>query len=241
MKTIQLSIFAVLLFILSNTAVAQNVSTAANPKAKSDQVEKKSSGGQSGVSEGLGTYIQRNDIKGEKGSIFMGENWPLGLIVLKNGKIIDNYNLRYNLLADQMQFIAAKDTLAFASPGEIETVMFDGHTFVFQTYVCDQSLKQGYFEILEHGNNKLLLKRAVTYHLNNNDALAKNDFVIENCYFIAKGNKPAEKIACNKKKVLAVLDSHKPEIEVYLKKTGNKVKNETDLRQLVAYYNSLTE
>lgn len=243
MKTIEITFFAVLLLCISNMAVGQNVGKKANPKVISAQKQETTTGGgQVGVNQGSSSLLFYSDLKGEKSSIYLGEDWPLGTIVLRNGKIIDNYNLRYNLLADQMQFIAAGDTLAFATPSEIETVMFDGQSFVYCTYLCDKSLKQGYFEILEPGNNKLLLKRMVTYHLNNGDNVdSKGEFLISSCYFIAKGNQPAEKIACNKKKALMVLDEHKSEIQAYVKKTGNKVKTEDELRKLVVYYNSLME
>lgn len=242
MKTIKFSIFAVLLLCISNICAAQNTNAGSNPKTISTKSEVVKGENQTFATKGSGNLLFSSDLKGEQGSIYLGEDWPLGSIVLKNGKIIDNYNLRYNLLSDQMQFIAAGDTLAFASPSEIETIVFDGQSFIYSTYICDNSLKQGYFEILEPGNNKLLLKRMVIYHLNEDaNTQEEGTFLVESCYFISKGNKPAEKIACNRKKVFTVLDEHKKEMDEYLKNSGNRVKTESDLRQLVVYYNSLSE
>lgn len=242
MKTHFFSLLAVLILLVCIDTAAQIAGTNKNPKVESSTAIKSSVSSQANTTPSSGSILFRNELKGVKSKIFLGENWPLGTIVLQNGSIIDNYNLRYNILADQMQFIAAGDTLAFANPTEIQTVMFDGHSFVYCTYVCDNSLKQGFFEILEHGRNKLLLKRMVMYHIEDVEKADKDgDYLVENCFFIEKGNSPAEKIACNKKKALNVLSNHAPEIKSYMKKTGNKVKTVDDLRKLVAYYNSLEE
>lgn len=193
---------------------------------------------------GGGSPGQHIELNGTEGCIYVGENWPTGVITLNNGGTIDNYFLRYNILADQMQFVAAKDTLAFASPQEISTITFDGHTFVYEAFQCDNAIRQGYFELIEPGKNKLLLKRMVTYQLQDESSLSKGNkikYLIDDCYFIAKAGKPASKVMCNRKSALTFLNDHKREIEEYLRITGNKVKTPADLKKLVAYYNALDE
>ncbi len=183
-------------------------------------------------------------LAGVEGEIFVGSNWPAGTIVLRNGGIIDNYNLRYNIMTDQMQFIHGMDTLAFASPEELSTLTFDGHTFIYEPYVCDNSVRSGYFELIEPGKNKLLLKRLVTYEKpdpKQPDNNAANTYYIDECYFVSKAGNPANKMICSRKSVLSVLDDHDDEIKDYLRITGNKVRTIDDLKKLVSYYNSLDE
>jgi hypothetical protein len=181
---------------------------------------------------------------GIEGEAFIGSDWPAGIIVLSNGGTIDNYFLRYNILEDQMQFISGKDTLAFASPQELNTISFGNHTFIYETFQCENTIRKGYFELIEPGKNKLLLKRVITTEINIESSNANSQekkYFVDNCYFISKPGQPASKLMCNRKSALAVLNEHSNEIEEYLRVTGNKVKTPDDLKKLVAYYNSLDE
>jgi len=193
---------------------------------------------------GGGLPYERMELKGVEGTIYIGDEWPSGTVMLRDGKKIEDYMLRYDILADQMQFISDKDTLAFASPKEISSVSFGGHTFIYETFQCENTIRQGYFEIIEPGSNKLLLKRLVTYELPdaaNPDDKDATRYFIDECYFISSPGKLASKVMCNRKSVLTLLNEHNDEIEEYLKVTGNKVKTADDLRKVVAYYNALEE
>jgi len=188
-----------------------------------------------------GTHLSLNGVEGE---IYVGSDWPTGTIVLTNGGIIDSYFLRYDILADQMQFISGRDTLAFASPQELNTISFGGHTFIYETFQCENTVRKGYFELIEPGKNRLLMKRLVTYQLpdaSKPDDKASIKYYVDECYFISKPGKPANKLMCNRKSALSVLNEHNEEIEEYLHITGNKVKTPEDLKKLVAYYNTLDE
>ena len=66
-------------------------------------------------------------------------------------------------------------------------------------------------------------------------------YLINEYYFISKAGTPANKLMCNRKSALSILDKHQGEIEAYFKTTGNKVRTPEDLKKLVAYYNSLDE
>jgi len=181
---------------------------------------------------------------GVENEVYVGSDWPAGIIVLRNGSTIDNYYLRYNILEDQMQFISGKDTLAFASPKELNTITFGGHTFIYEAFQCENTIRKGYFELIEPGKNKLLLKRVVTAELDPvsvTPGVDSRKYFIDECYFISKPGQPASKLACNRKSALAVLHDHSAEIEEYLRITGNKVKTPEDLKKLVIYYNSLDE
>jgi len=180
----------------------------------------------------------------KKGQIYIGDAWSNGTIVLRGGGVIDSYCLRYNILTDQLQFAAGNDTLSFANPEKLNTVTFDGHTFIYEKYQFEDSIRQGYFELIVPGKNKLMLKRSVTrqkpdpkYPLN--ASLTK--FQIDECYFIGKPGMPANEIACNRKNVLTFLNDHDEDITEYLRITGNKVRTIEDLILLVSYYNSLDE
>ncbi len=244
MKTLVLLMVFVFLVVNVAPSFAQVPGTKAVPKttAKKTDVMLSEEGNISPTSTSAHTY--QTKLEGIEGPVYVGADWPSGTIVLRNGGVIDTYLLRYNLLSDQMQFIAGKDTLAFASPQELNTISFAGHTFVYDAFQCENTIRQGYFELIVPGKNKLLLKRSVTYQIPDEKKLSDasaTKYLIDECYFISKPGTPASKVLCNRKNVLLFLDKHQNEIEEYLRITGNKVRNPEDLKKLVAYYNSLDE
>ena len=191
-----------------------------------------------------GSQNQKSQQKETKGQIYVGSDWPQGTVVLRDGTVMEKYNLRYNFLTDQIQFISGKDTLSFADPEELRTVAFSGHTFVYETYISDTVKRQGYFELIVPGKNKLMLRRYVTGQKpdpkNPNDK-SLTRYQVDECYFISKPGVPANKLACNRKSVLTFLNDHDEDISEYLRITGNKVRTIEDLKLLVSYYNSLDE
>ncbi len=239
MKTTAIILFSVFMVFAAIKTYAQVLETKTNPKSTSIGTEKSLSHDPTVVNSGSSSQYRKSQLKGVEGRIFIGADWPAGKVVLRDGGSIENYLLRYNLLSDQMQFIAGQDTLAFASPDELNTVTFDGHTFIYENFECGDAIRQGYFELIVPGKNKLLLKRVVTYQIPDPKDESSTKYLIDDCYFISKPGKAASKLMCNRKSALSVLNEHNEEIEEYLRITGNKVRSLDDLKKLVAYYNAL--
>jgi len=244
MKTIALTLFTVFLVVLTLKTNSQVTSANTNPKSVSAKNVVTHEQNMYVNMSGTSSYNSKSQLRGVEGDVFIGKDWPLGMISLRNGGVIDTYKLRYNLLSDQMQFISGKDTLAFAAPEELNTITFSNHTFVFENYSCENVVRQGYFELIVPGKNQLLLKRMVTYELpevNSANDESSTKYLIDECYFISKPGKPASKMLCNRKSALGVLNEHNDEIEEYMRITGNKVRTPEDLKELVTYYNTIDE
>jgi hypothetical protein len=244
MKTTVLIILTVFMVVFAIKASPQVSSVNPNPKSSSLINDASQTAEVYVSSPGSSAAAHPLQLQGIEGRIYVGVAWPRGSVVLRDGSAIDTYNLRYNFWLDQMQFISGEDTLAFASPQELKMVSFDGHTFVYDNFQCENSIRQGYFEVIVPGKNKLLLKRVVTYRLP--DAIIAGDepetkYLIDEYYFISKPDKPAVKVLCNRKSALAVLNGHKEEMDDYFRITGNKVRGTDDLIKLVTYYNALEE
>jgi hypothetical protein len=244
MKIPLIFLFSVFMVVASLKNYAQVTGSVANPKAtlnKTDAAVGKDPAIPITVS---GVKSLKLMLKGVEGQIYINNNWTLGTIVLRDGGMIDNYYLRYNLLSDQMQFIAGHDTLTFASPQELNTVTFGGHTFIYENYQCENVIRQGYFDLLVPGKNKLMLKRQVTCQkpdAKNPTNVSTTKYLIDDYYFISKKGMPATKIMCNRESALQVLNEHNEDIDLYLRITGNKVRTIEELKNLVSYYNSLDE
>lgn len=221
--------------------------TGGNKSSKKQSVKENSKHSQSSksLSKSPKSY-RKSNIKSNCDSIgFIGCNWPFGILVYQNGSINYNYRYRYDIEADQIHFIADKDTLIFASPDVINTLTFGNHTFIYEFFTGDDSIqiKKGYFELIEPGKNKLLLKRIAHNEFDglNNPALFNTQKHIDNWYYISKSGQPAFKVLINRKFILSVLDHKKEEIEEFLRITENKLKDIEDLKKMVSYYNSIVE
>jgi len=242
MRTTAILLAFVFMVATVKISAAQGVVTNTDPKTSSLQNDAAQNKNTS-ISV-AGSQNQKSQQKDTKGQIYIGSDWPPGTVVLRDGTVLDKYNLRYNLLTDQIQFVAGKDTLPFVNPDDISTVTFGGHTFIYETYQYDTILQQGYFELIVPGKNKLMLRRLVTSQkpdskYPNDESLTK--YQVDECYFISKPGMPANKLACNRKSVLTFLNDHDEDISEYLRITGNKVRTIEDLKLLVSYYNSLDE
>lgn len=179
-----------------------------------------------------------------KNLIYIGHDWPIGKIVLRDDRVIDNYLLRYNLLADQLEFISGKDTLVFMNPQNINTATFGGHTFIYENYISENGNSQGYFELIVPGKNRLMLRRLVTNFkpdMKYPDDESITKYKVGEDYYISKPGVPAKEIKINRKSALTFLNGHTADISEYLRITGNKVRTVEDLKNLVSYYNSLDE
>lgn len=240
MKTTSLALL-VLIGLLSTTSLcAQQKEAQANKQPYLKSTSSSASGTQ--IASGTGLQLIDGKLEGDEGSLYIGNDWPEGNLVLRGGKMMVDYRFRYDIYADQMQFITGNDTLAFASPSELYSVSFDEKTFVYEPYECSGMLMKGYFELIVPGKKQLLLKRSVSYHLEdegNVSTAAKDTYLISECYFLKTGNLPAQKVMCNRKSALVAMGDKKNELDEYLRKTGNKVKSLDDLKRMVEYYNAL--
>ena len=244
MRTIAIFLIFVLIVRASIISLAQNTVANIDTNASSAKSEATNRQNASEPSANEGPQNLKQQQKDSKTQIYVGNDWAIGTIVLRNGDVIDNYYLRYNLLADQLEFIAGNDTLIFANPQDINTVTFDGHTFIYENYQYDTTIREGYFELIVPGKNKLMLKRSVTGqnpYAKNTDKQSPSKYKVDECYFISKTGMPASKLACNRKSALTFLNDHNEDISEYLRITGNKVRTIEDLKLLVSYYNSLDE
>jgi hypothetical protein len=238
MKTKSITIMLTIVLLAVSLCNAQQKQPQANKQASLTTARTSSGGGVSGT----GLELRDISLEGVEGSLYVGEDWPEGILTLKGGKTIENYRFRYDVYSDQMQFIAGNDTLAFASPGELHSIVFKGMTFVYEPYECSDILMKGYFQLITPGKKQLLLKRSVAYHLNENENTpieSKESYLITECYFLKTGNQPAHKVMCNRKSAILALNDKRKELEEYLKITGNKVKTLEDLKKMVEYYNSI--
>jgi len=241
MKTTVLTI--ILLFIAGSVIQAQNIPV--NTKTSGEIVpfgnKDNSSGGSQSMSDLDDGGSRSFDSFGNEESMYLDVMWQPGIVVLANGEKWDDKKFRYNLYAKQMQFLSGNDTLAFGDPDEIKYLEFSGMRFIYTDYVLNGIEGKDYFEVISKGDNcRLLFRRVVKYHVNDEDKDIANDvFILSENYFLQKKGENALPVPLNKKCFLNVFGDKKDQVSKFVKKEGLNPKRDEDLKRIVDYYNSL--
>jgi hypothetical protein len=173
--------------------------------------------------------------------IYLEPGWAAGRVMLNDNVVLDNLLLRYDLYHQQIQFVRGNDTLAFSKPEEVKCFVLDGRNFIFTGYQNNGALAKGFFEILSDGDCKLLLRRTIKYHLNSETGQNLEDdvFVRECEYFIMKKDNMAKPVRSCKKSVLCAFHDKEDQIRAYMDDNNLKMNSCDQLKQVVAYYNSI--
>ncbi|HAN20036.1 MAG: hypothetical protein A2X13_04875 [Bacteroidetes bacterium GWC2_33_15] len=183
--------------------------------------------------------IIQKQLKTSQVNVFLNEDWQGGLMMLNNNQLLTGYLYRYNIFTDQIELKSV------VNPTNIEIISIGNKKFIYSDYYStDFSLNSGYFEIIENGKCKLLLKRSIKQNEEENRAskyfgssTSASTSVVE-AYYIKKDKEPAVLIEKNKESLLRNL-SDKKEFQNYLEKKMILIINENKLIELINRYNKL--
>lgn len=180
-----------------------------------------------------------------EGSMYLDDDFKLGELILIDDSHKDGAFYRYNVYSNEMEIIEEKDTLAIISPERIKYLKFYDGTFIFTKFKNKKEINRGYFELLSNGNFRLLLRRIAIFEPYNPPYTALHSgseydrFIIFKSYYLQKNGSPAIKIRKNKHYILSILKDRRKELEKYIKQNKLKLRKDTDLINLISYYNSL--
>ena len=176
---------------------------------------------------------------GELTGIYLTRKWQKGNARLKDGFEMDDCLFRFNIYAQQMQFIRDGDTAAFGDPKEIDFVRFGDSKFVYQEYLNNNVIEDGYFEVLCEGNCNLLLKRKILHYVKDEEDPSKDEYYLVQEYYLQEGDDAAHFIPLKKKEVIKRFGDHSNDVRIYIKKNDLKVNCCKDLIEVVEFYNSI--
>ena len=189
---------------------------------------------------GQSSRVERGWVSGA----YFNPEWQDGLILMKDGSSVRGNQYRYNLYTQQMEFISGSDTLAIANPEEIDLIRIADRVFVYGSFVCDARQKSGYFELLEDGPCRLLKRWVTSFHQSDGTATAAdcdNDLFRKECNcFLQFGNSPAELMRLKRKDFVELFGGDAERISRFIRKNKLKIKDEEDLRHIIAFYNHVT-
>ncbi len=173
--------------------------------------------------------------------MYLEPGWMPGYVVLKDESILEGIMLRYDIYNQQFQFVRNGDTLAFANPHELASIQIGDHRFIYSGYQIKEASGVGYFEVLSGGDCQLLVRRKVAYHLSPGaKPRLDEDLYVRECeYYVMKGDSPAKPVRACRKSVLCAFSDKQDQIRAFIEDNELKMKTCDELKQVVAFYNSL--
>jgi hypothetical protein len=196
--------------------------------------------------DGIATMTYSRANRKVRGTPFMQDEFMFGVLNLVDSVNIQGQKYRYNVYADEMQFILEEDTVSIFQPLKVNSIQFGERKFIYDLRMTGKDmLEAGYMEVLEEGNVSLLLWRTARlevdeYVTNYMGGGGTGDLYYKHSkfYYIKTGDTAARKIR-NIKDLIKQLPEHQSQVKKYLKSERIRFKDPEDLRKLVAYYNSL--
>lgn len=178
----------------------------------------------------------QNQMKKSKLNFFLDREWKGGVIFSKDSSSINNYLFRYNIYTDQIEY------RSIINPSDIDVISIGSQKFIFSDFFDEENAsKRGYFELLENGNCKLLLRRNIKYSEGRDDVEAygsSSGTSIRESLYIKKGNNPAVLIDRTKESLKELLSDKEEAVEYIDGKLVIFVTKKT-IKDVVSYYNTL--
>ncbi|MBE0638169.1 MAG: hypothetical protein IH598_06605 [Bacteroidales bacterium] len=193
-------------------------------------IQTENSGGQSTTTEP----------EGIPGDAFLNPGWQQGVVIMRDGNVIEIENLKYNLLTQQMHFVKNGEILAIANSEEIKVIRIADQVFVFEHFICKGILNQGYLELIEDGNCRLLRRWAASYRKIDPATDEEVIYRTQTCLIQFGGETPKE-VHPQSKNFADSFGDYSQDIKRLIRNEKLKMRNPQDLRAVVAYYNQVSK
>lgn len=212
-------------------ALLTHVASAQQPQSISDQTV-------------LGKYTAEKSVENIVGSVYLYDDWRLGDVTAKDGRVFNKFKLKYNLVDDKLIYKGENDQIMefvplisqFSVPGESGLIVFkNGYGNVgkntaktfYQVLFADkiQAIKKVNKTVIEAQNY-------------NSPSVVKNVDEQVHYYFVRENGEIVE-FKANKKGILSVLSNKSAEMSRYLTANNVDFKNDEDLSGVFKYYNSI--
>lgn len=178
------------------------------------------------------------------GSVFMSEEFQDGILLDKENEKY-RIKVRYNAQKDEMQILLKGEVRALHRT-MMKGVAIDNKIFIPHLFLTsDETLRNGFFEVITQGEMNLLLRRESRVQTTGNAAIpgmGKTDevkYVIDEFFYYAPAGQAAQKLRKGKRNVLKVLSKRRRAIEEYVKKNNLSWRSRDGLFALFGYYNEM--
>ncbi len=180
--------------------------------------------------------LRLQEMKKTTMNYFLNDKWQGGVVYLNNDNVLKGSLFRYNIYTDQIEL------RSFLNPEDVDVVSIGSQKFIYSRFIDEEGRRDaGYFELLEDGETKLLLRRYIKFEVGMNDIKAygaSSSTGISENYYIKKEGEPAQLVEKDKESLIKVL-SDKAGMEDFINKSFVIFVTEKKLRKFINHYNTL--
>lgn len=178
-----------------------------------------------------------------QGSPYVNEEFVIGKVFINEDKPYTGL-LRYNAYNDGIEMKTENGVITLLKR-EYLKAQIDGKLYLIENYKTENgTIRKTYFVELNEGKARLLLNQRKKFveakparSTYSKDQPPK--FEDETSYYLITEGKAAVKTKLKSNDVLAAFADHQKELQDFVKQNKLKLKNEAEVIQLLAYYNSL--
>lgn len=185
-----------------------------------------------------------NQYENVKGSPYAKFNFQSGYVAPKEGYIVEDLKLRFNIYADQFEILGTDSVIYSLTPFiGVHFVGVFNSKYIYHPYYSQKKLQNGYFRIAVEGQACLLVKERKTFHFEEEAkayiAAKPARFVeVPNDYYILKEAQLPIKFDTVGELTKALVDKNQ-EIKGFVKKEKIRKSNLENFVKIVEYFNSL--
>lgn len=193
-----------------------------------------------------GSFVPINrqvDYNSIDGTPYLNESLIKGYVKLNLGDSTFAF-LRYNVYADEMEYLQDKNLQVIENVSQLDYVYVDGRVFCYKTYKFRNSFRQGYLERLAVGDYTLYLKYDVDFERRKEARSSYEkptpDRFIEKTpvWYCSIKDGPIKNFDTDNSSLEEIFRDDYPEIKKYIKSNKLKLRKQEDMIQLFEYYNS---
>jgi hypothetical protein len=233
-------VFIYILFIISSTVSAQNVSTGLDAQTNVDALG----------NDNINGMVRKFDTRyeGVRGTPYLADYWNTGTIVLKNGKSLNNVPLKIDLYGYEVISKRATGDSIIVKANSIDKIMYtdvlNSQQHIFRKWQDLGVAKTGYADILHEGKYQFIADRKKTLvKANYQGAYSANrpydEFMDELGYYVKKPDQAPEKIKLTRKAILDVFPDHQQELKEFVSKEKIDFREASQVVKVFQYYDSL--
>lgn len=184
-----------------------------------------------------------------EGSPFFYDAYCAADVYLANGKKYENVKVKLNVVDNLVLFENAKgeemETVAGVKRIHFYSFLNGGNAYEETVVISNKPIinEKGneLFSVLVDSNTKLLKKIKINFTDDKpyNAAVITRTYTRSESLYLQKGNSEPEKLQKNKAAVLELLGNKYKQLNEFIEKNRLKCRNEKEIAQVVAYYNTL--
>jgi len=176
------------------------------------------------------------------GTPYLVKEFEEGKVYLRTGEVISG-KFRFDLYANQIQFIVDGSRYVIAYPEKISMIELNGHILKYIDYNIDAGVNHDYLITLVQGYYSLYLMKSKTLK----DPVPTKPYQQarpakfldhKDYYYIKVGENPAQRVR-NKREIIKICGDKGSEVEMYIKNEKINVQKEYDLVKLITQVNKI--